>query len=73
MRYWTIATPHPETDEPVYETLSEDEILEQYYPYWSGKMIEKYGLEEFNKTWSKKECIEDWVTIHWAWKSSESH
>ena len=58
-----------ENDNDVVETLSEDEIIAQYYPYWSSRMIEKYGQKEFDKTWSKKECIEDWVVVHWAWES----
>lgn len=71
MRYWTIVTPTSGEDStPIYETLSDDEIIEQYWDYWSSRMIAKYGLEEFEKNWSKKECIEDWVIIHWAWESS---
>lgn len=68
MKYWSMLYPD-ENDNDVVETLSEDEIIAQYYPYWSGRMIEKYGQEEFDKTWSKKECIEDWVVVHWAWES----
>jgi hypothetical protein len=68
MKYWSMSYPD-ENDNDVVETLSEDEIIAQYYPYWSGRMIEKYGQEEFDKTWSKKECIEDWVVVHWAWES----
>ena len=71
MRYWTIVTPEDDAGTPLYETLSEDEILEQYYPYWSSKMIEKYGLEEFNKNWCRLDCIDDWCVVHWAWESKE--
>jgi hypothetical protein len=69
MRYWSIAYPDG-NDNNIVETLSEDEIIEQYYPYWSGKMIEKFGQEEFDKTWSKKECIQDFIVVHWAWESN---
>lgn len=70
MRYWTIVTPdNDENSTPIYETLSDDEILEQYYPYWSSKMIDKYGEEEFKKNWCKLDCIDDWVAIHWAVES----
>jgi len=68
MKYWTICYPG-ESQEIVYETLSEADIIQQYWPYWSSKMIDIYGEEEFKKQWSEKECIEDWVTIHWAWSS----
>ena len=69
MKYWSMSYPDDDGNDMV-ETLSEDEIIAQYYPYWSGRMIEKYGQEEFDKTWSKKECIEDWVVVHWAWEST---
>lgn len=68
MKYWSISYPD-ENDNDVVETLSEDEIIAQYYPYWSSRMIEKYGQKEFDEIWSKKECIEDWVVVHWAWES----
>lgn len=45
MKYWCIAYPD-ETRGDVVETLSEDEILKQYYAYWSSKMVEKFGQEE---------------------------
>lgn len=69
MKYYTIAYPGA-SGKHVIETLSEDEIIEQYYPYWESRMIEKYGQEEFDKTWSKKDCIDDWVVIHWATEST---
>jgi hypothetical protein len=68
MKYWSINYPG-DSGEDIVETLSEEEILEQYYTYWSGKMIEKYGQKEFEKTWSTQECIEDWVVVHCAWES----
>lgn len=65
MKHWTINYPD-ENGNDVVETLSEDEIIAQYYPYWEGRMIKKFGQEEFDKTWSKKDCIEDWIVVHWA-------
>lgn len=70
MKYWTIAYPGL-SGEPLVETLSEDEIIAEYYPYWSSKMIEKYGKEQFEKTWCERDCISDWVIIHWAEESDE--
>ena len=76
MKYWCYNEYDPES--PLADSgggyvviLSEQDILDQYYPYWSGRMIEKYGQEEFDKTWSKKECIEDWVIVNWAWESNQ--
>jgi hypothetical protein len=50
-------------------TLSEKEILEQYYPYWYRKMCEKFGQEYVDATYCFEDCLTDWCTIHWAWKS----
>lgn len=68
MKYWCIGYPD-ENGNDVVETLSEDEILEQYYDYWSTQMIKKFGQEVFEKDWCKQDCIDDWVHIHWAWES----
>ena len=48
--------------------ISEDDIIEKFYPYWSGRMIEKFGQEEFEKTYTKQDCIDDWVVVNWAWQ-----
>ena len=49
-------------------TVSEQEIREEYYPWWYEKMCKKYGKEEVHKNWSFEECLEDWVTLHYAWE-----
>ena len=45
-------------------TVSEQQILESFYDFWVEKM-KKIGKESLI---SKEKCIEDWVTIHWAWE-----
>jgi hypothetical protein len=75
MKYWCTTVydrwhPNADSDGGHIETLSEDEILEEYYPYWSGKMIRKYGQEEFDKRYCKLDCIDDWVGVNWAWEST---
>ena len=74
MRYWSYAEQlYVENDATEHEviTLSEDEIIEQFYPYWEEKMIEKYGREEFERDWSPQDCVMDWVVINFAWESSD--
>ena len=44
--------------------LTEDEIIEQYFDYWSGEM-KRIGREDLI---SKDRCIDDFLTIHWAWE-----
>lgn len=69
MRYYS----HHEYDENGghIETFSEDEIRKEYYPYWYGKMCEKYGKEHVDAIYGFEECLEDWCTLHWAWEVTE--
>jgi len=67
MKYYTIVypAPHPtqDFDIDVWETLSEKEILNQYWVYWFTKMINnQQPLEEL----TSERCIEDWCIVHWA-------
>lgn len=68
MRYFTYCEPDSNGN-TIHVTLSEDEIINHYYPHWSSKMIEKYGQEEFEKNWSVRDCIDDWIVVHWAWEN----
>lgn len=63
MNKWSIAYPDEE-GEHVVEILTEDQIIEQYFPYWSGKMREVGKADLI----SRELCIEDWCTVHWAMK-----
>ena len=69
MKYWTIVYPD-EHNTTIYETLSEDEIIAQYWDYWYGKMCAKFGKEHVDANYSHRECIEDWCVVHWAWAST---
>ena len=67
MRYYSF-NEQDDKGNDVVQTMSEDEIREEYYPWWKERMIKKYGEEEFKKRWSFEECIEDWIVIHLAWE-----
>lgn len=69
MKYWTIAYPD-ENDNDVVETLSEDEILAEYWNYWYGRMCEKFGKEYVDANYTKSDCIDDWTVLHWAVEST---
>lgn len=69
MRYWSYNELEDDGSNLVV-TLSEDEILNQFYPYWSSRMIAKFGQEVFERDWCKKDCIDDWVVVNWAWEST---
>jgi len=69
MRYWTYAEPTSETDStPVYTTVSDKEIVDSYWEWWYSKMCKKYGKDHVDANYAKQDCIDDWVTTHWAWE-----
>jgi hypothetical protein len=61
MKIYEIAYPD-ENNNDIVERLTEDQIIEQYYTYWSTKMILNCPHEPI----TRERCIEDWVTVHWA-------
>lgn len=71
MKYWTIVYPD-ENENAVFETLSEDEILKQYWDYWYGRMCKKYGKEHVDATYCHQDCIDDWTCLHWAVEVTET-
>jgi hypothetical protein len=50
-------------------TMSEEEIRKEYWPYWYNKMCLKFGRFHVDENYSFEDCLEDWMTVHWAWKS----
>jgi len=62
MRYYSFA--YPVDGDDVVETLSEDDIISQYYTYWATKMLENVRDADI----SRENCIEDWKIVHWAWE-----
>lgn len=48
-------------------TLSEKEILEQYWDYWCDRM-RQVGKDP--NQYSQLDCIDDWCIVHWAWESN---
>lgn len=59
-KYWC----YTESDQflPAKIVKSEDEILAEYFNEWSQKMFAA-GKEHLI---SKEQCIQDWVTVNWA-------
>ena len=66
MRYWTICypAPHPtlDFDIDVWETLSDQQILDYYWSWWNDKMNE-HGPNDMATV---ENCIADWCLVHWA-------
>jgi hypothetical protein len=72
MKYYTYVEPTSSEDmEPMYITLSEEEILKEYWDYWYERMCNKFGKEVVDSSYASPDCIDDWITVHWAWQSSK--
>jgi len=67
MRYYSFAYPLEDGQDAV-ETLSEDEIRNEYYPYWYDMMCKKYDKDYVDTHFSFEECLGDWIVVHWAWE-----
>ena len=73
MRFWTIVYPDITTagiEFDHWETLSDQDILDYYWDWWSSKMREVI-LSERNvnvtlEDITEEKCIEDWCIVHWA-------
>jgi hypothetical protein len=64
MRYFTVQS---FDDKDFYtETLSEDDIRKEYYPYWYDKMCKAFGQETVDAKYSFEDCLDDWVITNWA-------
>ena len=63
MKYYSYIEPDETDDAVAIKTvLSEDEILLAYWDYWTTQMRLVGRSDEI----SKRRCIEDFCTIHWA-------
>lgn len=48
---------------------SEGDIIREYWLHWVALMEKKYHPGHHLITWEN--CIDDWVTLHWAWEVKE--
>lgn len=71
MKLWTVHFPNDKGDD-VTETLSEDQILNEYWDYWYDKMCEKFGKDIVDSNYTKQDCIDDWVIVNWAFESTDN-
>lgn len=69
MKYYSYAYYDPDPEKRMVKTLSEQEILDEYWDYWKECMEKKFK-KEFNRDEANKlGCITDWCVVHWAWES----
>lgn len=61
MKYWTTNL----WSEYGPRTLSEQQILDYYWNWWSTGM---HNVNKPEELITPENCIDDWVVIHWAWE-----
>ena len=52
----------------IQRTLSEEQILCEYWPYWHDRMCEKYGKDYVKENFTNKDCIDDFIAVNWAYE-----
>lgn len=58
-----------ENDQVKVVIMTEQDILNEYWEFWSRKMAEKFGPDHEDIT--EKNCLEDWLVVHWATEVKE--
>ena len=49
-------------------TVSEEDIRKVYWPYWYGRMIDRFGKAHVDNNYSFNDCLDDWIVVNWAWE-----
>lgn len=62
-KVWVHVEPDKDGN-PVYIRYTEEQILKEYYDFWCYK-TRKAGRTHLI---TERECIKDWVAIHWSWE-----
>lgn len=60
MRYWMITEPIGNTSEPMHTIYSDNGVIAEYWQYYSQQM------KRVGKEYTREDCIQSWVTVHWA-------
>lgn len=68
MRFWLIAEPAGNSEEPVWKIYSDDAILAEYWEYWLSKMTDYNTINNIAEGTGVTpiNCIEDWTVVNWA-------
>jgi len=65
MKYWKYVTETDDEDQFNYKTISEREIIRDFYEDWKFQQ-QLLGKDETDIT--KENCIEEWVIYYSAWQ-----
>jgi hypothetical protein len=65
MRYYSYAEFSGAGDADIIKK-SEEQILNEYWNTWYTNMCHKYSKDYVDNNYTKQDCIEDWIIVHWA-------
>jgi hypothetical protein len=65
MKYWKYVTETDDEDQFNYKTISEREIIRDFYEDWKFQQ-QLLGKDETDIT--EENCIEEWVIYYSAWQ-----
>ena len=65
---WFMHVEPAKDKEPVYSFYSEKAVLEAYWDHWQTNMMIKNVVKKLPQmeNVTHENCIQDWMTIHWA-------
>lgn len=64
MKKYSYLTLEDDDRSPKTITITEEEILKDYFPRWSERMRSRNLDDEINQ----ENCIKDFVRMYWAWE-----
>jgi hypothetical protein len=67
MRYYSY-NEMDDNGENLVITLSEEDVRKQYWPYWYGRMCERFGKDVVDEKYAFEDCLDDWIVVNWAWE-----
>ena len=66
IRYFRYLEQDESTGADLIITVSEEDIRRDYYPYWLGKMHNKFGEEYVALNYTFEDALDDWIVGNWA-------
>ncbi|MCK4501016.1 hypothetical protein KAU11_11005 [Candidatus Babeliales bacterium] len=61
------------SDQDGEHTLTEDEVIADYWEYWKGKVERVTRGKPTSAMITREHCIDDWVVVHWAYEMKEDN
>ena len=60
----------PDTSNGYVYEYTEESILDEYWDFWSKRMIEKFGVGHGAIT--PENCINEWIVVNWGWTDNDN-